>query len=119
MFAKKNGVKLKKPIISKKKDAEVIKFFEKREGFTSWSDFETRWDIGFGDDVVAQANREEKWFLSGKDKTEIVPRPDNYWEKEAARKNTSTHDLFSQECHQRGITMPDFFNLFFNSPKGL
>ena len=113
MFTKKNGVKLKKPILGKNKDADVIKFFENCKGFTSWSDFETKWDIGIGNDEVAKSNRQDKWFLFKNDKTEIVSRPKDYWEKEAARKNTSTHSLFLQECHHRGISMDEFFKLFF------
>lgn len=113
MFAKKNGVKLETPILGKTKDKEVIKFFEKQKGFTNWDEFETKWDIGIGDDMVAQSNRQEKWFLFGKDKSQIVKRPENYWEKEAERRKTSTHALFLQECHHRGITMDEFFKTFF------
>ena len=113
MFAKKNNIKHKKPIVSKKKDLDIIKYFEKQKEFTSWDEFETKWDIGIGDDVVAQSNREEKWFLFGKDKTKIVKRPKNYWDKEAKRKKTSTHALFLQESSHRNITMDEFFKIFF------
>lgn len=113
MFAKKNGVKHKKPILSKKKDSDVIKYFEGLHEFTSWEHFEVKWDVGMGDDIVAKANRLEKWFLGDKDKSEIVFRPDDYWEKEAERRNTSTNVLFMQECHHRGIELDEFFKLFF------
>lgn len=113
MFAKKNNVKLNKPILNAKADKEIIKYFEKQKGFTTWDDFEVKWDIGIGDDVIAQANREEKWFLFDKAKDQIVKRPKNYWEKEAERCKTSTHALFLKECHHRDITMDQFFKLFF------
>lgn len=113
LFTKKNKIKLEKPILGKKKDSEIIKFFEKKKEFTNWEDFETRWDVGIGDDIVAQSNRQEKWFLFNKKKTDIVKRPDNYWEKEAERRKTSTHALYLQECHHRGLSMDDFFKIFF------
>ena len=113
MFCKKNGTKLDNPILGKKKDADVVKFFEKQEGFTSWKDFETKWDIGIGDDLVTKSNRKEKWFLFDADKTTIVFRPKDYWEKEALRKGVSVHTLYTQEHRQRGITLEQFFKLFF------
>ncbi len=113
MFAKKNGVKLENPIVSIKKDKQIISYFEKHENFTNWNDFDIKWDIGMGDDIVAQSNRAEKWFLFNKGKEEIIKRPDDYWEKEAVNKNTSTHNLFILECKKRGITMEEFFKLFF------
>ncbi len=113
MFAKKNGIVLDKPILSKKKDADIIKFYESKKEFTSWNDFETKWDIGIGDDDIAKSNRQEKWFLFNKSKEDIVARPNDYWEKEAVRKKTSTHALFLQECHHRGFSMDEFFKLFF------
>ena len=114
MFSKKNKVKLEKPIISKKIDSDIIKYFEKQPNFTNWDEFEIKWDIGIGDDLIAQSNRKEKWFLFDEHKSKIIFRPENYWEKEAERRNTSTHALFIQECHHRGLTMDEFFNIFLN-----
>ena len=112
MFRRKNNIK-GKYVISETSDKDIIDFFEQQKGFTSWDEFEIKWDIGIGDDIVAQSNRQEKWFLFEKDKTEIVSRPKDYWEKEAVRKGTSTHALFLQECRYRGISMGEFFKLFF------
>lgn len=114
MFAKKNNIKLEKAIVGKKEDKDIIKYFENLPNFSGWDSFETRWDIGIGEDIIAQSNRKEKWFLFGKDKSEIIKRPTDYWEEEAKRRNTSTHTLFLQECHNRNITMEEFFKIFFN-----
>lgn len=113
MFNKKRGAKPDNPVVSRNKDREILNFFESQENFTSWDDFETLWDIGMGDDAVAQSNRLEKWFLFDKSKEDIVFRPNDYWEKEAIRQNTSTHALFTKEAQQRGIPLAEFFTLFF------
>lgn len=113
MFCKKAGNKPESPLVSRSKDKEILNFYENQDDFLGWDKFETHWDIGISDDVVAKANRPEKWFLAEKDKTQIVKRPDDYWEKEARRLNISTHALYELECRKRGIEMMEFFDIFF------
>lgn len=115
MFNKKNNITIEKPIVGEKEDKEILKFFEKQKDFLGWDNFETLWDIGMGNDLVAQSNREEKWFLFNEPKTKVVKRPSDFWEKEALRLNISTHALFLQESQKRGIKMNDFFKIFFNN----
>jgi len=113
MFSHKNKIQLMEPVLGEQQDKDVINFYESMPDFTSWDDFETKWDIGMGDDMVAKVNRKEKWFLTDAGKDEIVFRPEDYWEKEAVRRGISTHALFTMEAHQRGVDIKEFFELIF------
>ena len=115
MFTKRDGIELKNPVISKKMDAKILKYYEKHKNFTSWDDFEKKWDIGFGDDLVAKANRKEKWFLNDFDKTDIIFRPQDYWDKEADRRGVTRHHLLQQEAQMRGMSLEELYKTYFNN----
>ncbi len=99
--------------VSEKQNKSIIPFFESKKTFTDWKGFEVKWDIGFGDAVISEENRKEKWFLKNKGKSEIVKRPKNYWEKEAERLNVSTHELYKKQSKMEGLTMNEFLNKYF------
>lgn len=84
LFRERDGVK-GKTVLPKKKINEILSHYKKQKGFTSFQEFEKVWDIGIDDDIVAKANRPEKWFLYGKGKDALVVRPTNFKEIESLR----------------------------------
>ena len=113
LFTKKRGTSPANPVVGEVEDKEIIEYFETHENFTSWEGFETLWDIGMGNDLTAKARRKNKWFLAEHEKYDIVLRPLDYWEKEAQRRGVTAQDVMKWECHERGISLKEFFELFF------